>query len=401
MSAISNYYMKGETMAFYKRHYIIMFFCSFSLCFTFEGFICQTLAVEESSQTIRDVPEDEMPIILEMISSDISQNYESIRTWSGDIEKKTTRILTGSLAKDLFKNAADANGEAPEVIRQKSENKIKFVVDANKDFVYVDTLRDKPSRYLDYNNGAEIGNSGPIPTLSTVIAKPNFILRSDAHSFEKGTGRLIHKRAVKIPSKREQQTGWYKLENVWDPRRSFFTGANFTWDNIKWTIKRLSRYGKIEFDGYKFKMEEIKIGDKVEYKIIKPSVLDMERSKPEHYVIQTMIFSGKYGNNMIYWEAATGNGTVFQKYTWEYELVDSVYLPKRVTIKLYGPKGEVTREYDSIFVNNQVNKEIPPGTFEPTNLNLKDGDILVDKISKKEYKYEESTKTFELLEKQK
>jgi hypothetical protein len=116
--------------------------------------------------------------------------------------------------------------------------------------------------------------------------------------------------------------------------------------------------------------------------------VNLERSKPEHYAILTIIFSSHCGFNMIYWEAATGSGMVFQKQTWEYELIDNIYLPKRRIIKLYGSNGEMTSEYDSAYKNNKVNKEIPPETFEYINLNLKDGDKFIDKIENKEYAYQ-------------
>ncbi len=382
-------------MKFYTQLSIKTVLAYVLVWFMILGFAYQALAVEEPNQTIRIVPEEEMPIILELIANDIRQNYERIKIWSGEIEKKMTWVHTGSLAEDIFKNAKDTKGEVPEAILQNSEDKITFAVDANNNFVYVDTLRDKPSKYFNYNTGAYVGNSGPSPIWSTVIAKPDFLLKADAHSFEKGTGRLLNKRVGKKSSEREQQTGWYKYKDVYDPRRSFFPGAGFTWEDLDWSIKRLNKFGKIEFDGYKFQMEERMKVDTIEYKIISPSVVNMERSKPEHYAILTMIFSSQCGFNMIYWEAATGSGMVFQKYTWEYELIDGVYLPKRTIIKLYGSKGEVTTEKDLTYTNNKVNQKIPTDTFEYTNLNLKEGDIFIDEILNKDYRYKAATKTLE------
>jgi hypothetical protein len=379
-------------MKFYKKSRIKIVFVF--VCFLISGFACKALGAAEPNQAVRIIPNEEATAVLELIANAIRGNYEQIKTWSGEIDKKITWVHKGSLAEELFRNATDAKGDMPKVILQKAEDKITFAVDANKDLVYVDTLRDKPSNYFNYNTGDNVGNSGPSPIWSTIIAKPDFILKANSHSFEKRTGRLLHKRAVKEPLKREQQTGWYKLADISDPRRAFFPGAGFTWDILDDLIKRINRYGKIEFDGYRFTIEEHKKGDNIEYKIIEPSVVNLERSKPEHYAILTMIFSSRDGFNMTYWDAATGSGAVFQKHTWEYEIVNGIYLPKRRIIKIYDTNGIVTDEYDSTYSNNKVNQEMSPETFTYKNLSLKNGDEFIDEIAGKEYKYEDANLVF-------
>ncbi|MDD5065349.1 MAG: hypothetical protein PHQ35_11400, partial [Phycisphaerae bacterium] len=350
------------------------------------------LGAEEPNQAVRIIPDEEVPAILELIANAIRGNYEQIKTWSGEINKKITWVHTGSLAEDLFRNATNAKGEAPKAILQKAEDKITFAVDANKSLVYVDTLRDKPSNYFNYNTGDNVGNSGPIPIWSTIIATPDCLLKGDAYSFEKGTGGVLHKRAEKKSSKREPQGDLY--EGRYDPRKAFFAEAGVTWNTLESLIKKINKYGKIEFDGYRFKIEEHKKGDNIEYKIIEPAVVNIERSRPEHYAILTMVFSSRDGFNMTYWDAATGSGVVFQKHTWEYELVDGIYLPRRRIIKIYDPNGTVTDEYDSTYKNNKVNQEISPETFTYKNLGLKDGDKFVDKIAGKEYKFQDANLVF-------
>jgi hypothetical protein len=60
--------------------------------------------------------------------------------------------------------------------------------------------------------------------------------------------------AVKKPPKQLLQNGLYEGRS--DPRRAFFPGADFTWADLDWSIKRLNKSARIEFDGYKFQMEE-------------------------------------------------------------------------------------------------------------------------------------------------
>jgi hypothetical protein len=317
-------------MKFHKESQMKIIFVL--LWFFISGFACRALGAEKPNQTVRIIPDEEVPAILELIANAIRENYEQIKTWSGEIDKEITWVHTGSLAEELFRNATDAKGEMPKTILQKAEDKITFSVDANKNLVYVDTLRDKPSTYFNYNTGDSVGNSGPNPIWETIIATPDHLFVGGTHSFEKGTGRVLHKSAEKKLSRLEPQSNLY--EGRYDPRKAFFAGADVTWNTFNSLIKKINKYGKIEFDGYKFKIEEQKKGDNIEYKIIEPSVVNMERSQPEHYVIITMIFSSRDGFNMTYWDAATGNGVVFQKQIWEYELVDGIYLPKRKIIKI-------------------------------------------------------------------
>ncbi|MDD5063441.1 MAG: hypothetical protein PHQ35_01600, partial [Phycisphaerae bacterium] len=350
------------------------------------------LGAEEPNQAVRIIPDEEVPAILELIANAIRGNYEQIKTWSGEIDEKITWLDTGEKVKEIFE-LTEETGKLPEAILQKAEDKITFAVDANKNLVYVDKFREK-NQFLNPVTGVNLGRKSSHPIQSTKIATPSYIVEARPSSFEKSTGRLLYNRAEKKPLKRERQTEWYKLSDIGDPRRAFFPGADFTWDTLNNLIKRINKYGIIEFSGYRLKIEEHKKGDNIEYKIIEPAVVNMEQSRPEHYAILTMVFSSRDGFNMTYWDAATGSGMVFLKHTWEYELVDGIYLPKRRIIKTYDTNGTVTDEYDFTYKNNKVNQGIPPETFTYKNLGLKDGDKFIDKIAGKEYKYQDANLVF-------
>ncbi|MGD0077433.1 MAG: hypothetical protein ABSB91_02270 [Sedimentisphaerales bacterium] len=361
------------------------------VCLLMPGFACHALAVDEPNQSIRIVSKEEMPVILNLISTYIRENYENIKTWSGEIEKNITWVHSGSSAENVYKKAAHAIGEAPQTLVQKAEDKIKFAVDKKKNFVFVNTLREKPSKFLDYKSGNEVGDSGPRPISSSIIAKPDFLLKAEDYIFAKKTGHLLHNKVEKKSSDLDQRSGLYK--GTYDPRKVFFPSGGFTWNIIDSLIQRIDKYGQIEFDGYRFKIEEYKEANDIEYKIIEPSIVNMERRKPEDYAILTKIFSRRCGFNITYWEAATGDGKPIQIFKYEYEYIDGIYLPKKVLEQIY--KNEtVIAEYESIYNNNKVNQELSPGTFELTNLKLIDGDVLADKISNKEYEYKDSNLIF-------
>jgi hypothetical protein len=385
----------------YRSSYtIIAVLCILSLYFLPTEHSSDALAVEPSPSSTRLISEEEMPAILTLIANDIRDNYQRIITWSGEIDQQITWVHTGPLAEDIFKNATDAEGNTPEAILQKAEQKVTFAVDAKNNLVYVGTSQVKPRKYFNHKTGKDLGSSRTASHWSAVIARPDYLIEAGPIRFEKKTGRILKNKAVKRPSKQEPQTGWYAQKDIFDPRRAFFPGADFTWDALDSLIKRLDTYGKIEFDGCELKMEEQIKDDIVEYKIIQPGVVNLERSDPNHYVLLTKIFSSKCGFNMTYFEAAAGSGTVFQKFTWEYELIDRVYLPKTLVQVYYDTTGQVSSQKNYTYVNNKLNGQIPSGTFEYTNLGLGDGDVFIDEITDKQYLFRAATQTLEPLDNQ-
>jgi len=386
-------------MQIYRQSCVVKALICGLLCSLMAGHSCRASAEGSSVDAIRSLSYDEIPIILDVIGKKIRDNYARILTWSGEIDKKVTFVHTGSLAEDLFKNDTDANGPPPEAILQKIEEKCVFAFDADTNSVYFDTLREKPGKWFDYKTGADLGNSRSHPDWSTLIARPDFLITVSPQTLHAKENRIIRRKAEKKPPQFQPSLGSNKGLVFGDPRGAFFVGT-VSWDSLDSLIKRINAYGKIEFDGYAFKMEErTKDNNTIEYKMIAPGVVNPERSKPEHYATITRIFSSQSGFNMIYFEFAAGNGTVLQTYTWEYESVNGVYLPKRMVAKFYGENGEVTSEYDHTYVKNVLNQKIPPDTFEYTNLNLKDGDIFIDKILNKEYRYKGDTRTLEPMKK--
>jgi hypothetical protein len=360
------------------------------------------LADEPSGETVKIVSEEEMPAVLGLIGESIRDNYERIQTWSGEIDVKINWIWTGAKAEEYFEKLTDRTGEKPQELLQKVEEKVAFAVDAKKGFVYIDNNREKPCKFQNLTSKKELGySSGSYltgPFRSTLIASPDYIIEAEPGGWDKTSNLLTHMKAVKKPSQKQPGTGLYN--GMEDPRKVFMPQGN-PWEHFNGLAKQINKLNKIDIDGHKFKIEEHKKGQITEYKIIYPASMVKEVNSPEDYVIFTTTYSSQCAFNITYWEVKSGSGKLGQLYTWEYELVDNVYLPKRVIKKTYDSNGRTITETDCTYTHNKVNQEISPGTFEPTNLNLKDGDVLVDEISKEEYRYEAATKAFKLSEKQK
>lgn len=387
-------------MKLYQRHcarVIIVYSFWFSLIAVH---LCQASTGNPSGKTLRIISNEETPAILTIIANEIRDNYEQISTWSGEIDVKINWLWTGTKAKRYFRDFTDAKGEAPESILQKVEQRVTFAVDTKKEFLHVDTLRENPSKFFDSKSGRDLGNGGAHPHWSTLIVKPDFLIRVTPQALERKENKIIRRKAEKKTSRRESSTESHKhIIHSSDPRREFFPSGEFAWNNLDRLVKRIEKFGKIEFDGYSLSIEECQKGDTVEYKVIQPSVVSLERSDPNHYVILTKVFSSQYGFNMIYWEAASGGGIPIQEFSWEYELIGGVYLPKKVTKINYMPNGEIDTKKEYNYANTKLNREIPPDTFEYTNLKLREGDIFIDKILNKEYRYEENTQTLKPIEK--
>ena len=112
--------------------------CFLLLCILHEVHSFPAFADEPSGETMRIIPEEEMPATFDLIGKSIRDNYERIQTWSGEIDVKTNWLWTGAKAEDLFEKLTDRTGENPQELLQKVEEKVAFAVDAKKGFVYVD-----------------------------------------------------------------------------------------------------------------------------------------------------------------------------------------------------------------------------------------------------------------------
>jgi hypothetical protein len=193
-----------------KQLYSKRIICLLLVWLILTGFARQALWAEDPNQPIRNITENEMPAILQMIGSHIHDNFKRINTWTGEINENITWIHTGTSAKNLFENATDTKGTAPNAIKQKVVDKIVFAIDANKDCIYIDNIREKPSQYFNQDTGGDLGNSKSTPYRYTIISKPEYLLKSEPRSFNKNN-EIFRMRAVKKAPKQDLRTGLYRL----------------------------------------------------------------------------------------------------------------------------------------------------------------------------------------------
>jgi hypothetical protein len=381
---------------------------NYRLCFvkvfvwTLVYVLVRTAAAQPSDGTSRFLPSEEVPGILELIGDEIEDNYRRIITWSGEINVKIDMLHTKAKAEDVFMKLTAGKGEIPAAILQKTEEKVAFSIDSEKEAVYVDNIRGGPCEFVDYATGRNLGiSSGPYmsgPYRSTVIGTPEYMLRAESQSFKREDHTIRHSTGIRKPSERKAVNGaGYK--GIDDPRKVFMPGGGFTWVHHDRLIKEFEKHGRIQFDGYEFQIEEVKVGDVKEYRLIEPAIISLERSDPDHYVIKSKVFSSQCGFNMVSWKLTSGSGRLLQEFSWEYELVGGVYLPKKVVEKYYNVDGEISLAKNSVYSSHRLDQTIPSNTFEWTNLNLNDGDLFVDEIEGKRFHYERATRTLRPIEK--
>ncbi|MEJ5261007.1 MAG: hypothetical protein WHS88_12540 [Anaerohalosphaeraceae bacterium] len=342
----------------------------------------------ESSDDIHEreiTAPSEIIAVLDLISTCTQDNYRKIQTWTGQAEVEIKYLHTGKNAKEIFQAFTDGKGEPPHALLQIINEQFEFAVNAQKNLVYTDSFRAKPSRYLDAATLQDLGNKGSNPHRLTCIATPDYLIQAEPRSVDPKEKKITASWATKIPSKRNPSTELY--DETGDPRLTFAPGGVYPWKGFDSIRDKIQMNAKIEFDGYQYKVYEAKRGDQQIFKIIHPAVINLQRSSPEHYVVTTKICSGKYGYNFTEWKISRGDGLLLSEYFWEYELVKGVFLPALYIEKQYNSSGEIVRERKMQFVVNKINQSLNLDRFDYKNLPLRDGDLFIDEIENKRYTF--------------
>ncbi|HOK65272.1 MAG TPA: hypothetical protein PK054_04255 [Anaerohalosphaeraceae bacterium] len=356
------------------------------------GFSVSSFASEPENNEREISNSSDMTAVLNLLGTRMQENYNQIKTWKGKADVEIHYLHTGKNAEEIFHSFTEGKGRCPDEVFQIIQERFEFAVDVPKQFVYTDSFRSEPSRYLDAATGQDLGNKGANPYRLTCLATPDYLLRAEPQSINPQEKKIAGSRAERIPSKKDPLTGFYKDSN--DPRFLFTPGGTYPWKSFEFILDKIQREGKIEFDGYSYKIYEGKRDNQEYFKIVHPAVVNLERNKPDHYVVTTKLCSKECGYNFTKWEITRGDGVLLTEYIWQYERLEGVFLPKVYIEKQYDAAGRLIREKKMTFVQNLVNQPIPPEQFSYKNLHLKDRDLLMDKIEKRIFQYKESDSAF-------
>lgn len=338
----------------------------------------------DKASKFQPVDPNRIPEILTMISDLTKSNYEQIKTWQGEVDVIKDYIYEETKAEKVFNEDTDGKGEVPSKIREHRESIIKFSLDAEKEFLYSNyySYSAKPLQYIDMENGRDLGAKGILGRRIAILT-PEYQL--DCTGDRMHNGVVMSRSAVKKTRPKNSSKCDSNMHPVYDPRASFTNFTN-TWKLFPALVEYIEEHGEYKVDEYYLKVEERKSGDITEYRIMLPS----RAGNPDsyQYVFSTMVFSSNEGFNIISYQHSTNNITL-QSRTWDYDLVNDIYVPIETTQKDFNwSNGTLSYECIITFKNQKVNEPISEDVFTYKNLGLQNGDKFIDKTTDKEFEYQ-------------
>jgi hypothetical protein len=184
------------------------------------------------------------------------------------------------------------------------------------------------------------------------------------------------------------------LPFVFDPRSQFKQPLVIIQKSFPLIIKKTRELGENKADDFVRTVEERTKNGVTEYRVAESGKISPEPNSPNR-LFMSSIFSSDKGFNITSQETTlhTPNETrITQRRTWDYGLVDGVYVLSKTMTKSYSIKTGESVFYEEIaFKDVNVNQPISSDVFSYKNLGLKNGDKFIDKIAGKEYKYQDAS----------
>ncbi len=330
-----------------------------------------------TENNFQPVPPDQMSGILTMISNETQSNYDKIKTWQGKVDSTIGTIYEGTKAERVFKNQINGEGKVPRKVKRLVETTVEFAVNCEKGLFFDKKFYRSPLRYTDPNDGRLLGTKS-IDGSTASIATPEY--RITTVPVEKREN-VITRQAVKEERASESSV---RNRGVFDPRFEAIDGDGFR-GTFVFLLDYIEKHGKFSVGEQSLRIEKRMDRSTTEYRIEIPS----PQASPGEFVFTTLIFNSDKGFNITLSETRYA-GKLYQKATWEYEVINDVYLPASTMIQTFaGENAELLYERECIYTNGQLNQAIPEDTFSYKNLGLKNGDKFVDKILGKEYIFQD------------
>jgi len=365
---------------------------SYGQFFRFSRFLAIVLIVNTYFQSVNmifaietenkydSIPLVEVPIILDMSSDFAKRNYERIISWQGEINYSVDTIFKGKTAKHMIEEHVAKLSIDPNVVLSHAEGVYQYVIDMKKDCLKTNLIKTSPTVFTDMEN-CNIYYAKTRPVNFVYIITPQYFMYSMPYEIQENS--ILSRKAKK--EKPTSKTCGTIMSGVFDPRSSFEFGQP-VWEILSKINYNLKKYGDLSIDGYKLKVGTKIIDDCTEYRVQIPGKISRN-----NYIFTTVIFSSNSGYNIVMAEVTDGRGFLSQKGTWTYELIDGIYLPKKVTKINYSHSDKmISNETTYIFKNSKINHEIPEETFTYKKLGLQNGDKYIDTISNKKYIYQDN-----------
>ena len=327
------------------------------------------------------VSSDQIAGILSMIANRVHDNFLCIHTWQG--ETSVTRYVTykGARAENVFKTHTRGVGKIPEELDKMTESTTTFNSDLDKGFFYAEVTQTSPSLYVDRASEKEIPTSS-IPRKRVSILTSQYHLHCSPSRIKDGC--VIQRKAIKeaLPQEQGCQSG---QPAVFDPRE-LFDFRSPVWEQFPRILKYMREKGVYAVDGQALKVEQRQLPGEVQYRVHMPGKISLNSDN----IWMIYIFSSKVGYNMLSSEQVIDKGRIFHRRSFEYQPVDGIYVPSKVTYETFDPEdGNLSQMKTQIFEKVSLNHLIPVEKFTYKSLGLEEGDVFEDRILDKKYIYKQ------------
>ncbi len=373
-----------------NRALIILFMLSIftSLCIAGNNQQCNWVAVDQNK----------FAEILTMINSRVEENYDRIKTWRGKVNMTFKNVCTGEDVKRLYEEML-VDKPLPNEIIDNVELKKEFAADVNKGLLYEKTYPDaqeyiidvQTNKNLKLNELVYIGGGSKILTPSYQIS---------CMELKNRDGIVVGHKAIKRKRPAGKLMCQSNLPPVFDPRdtmRIFGDIKEETFAPLGGTFARyLNFFDKNpSVDSYPtITVEECVLGNIKKYRITLIT-LEEDSDGATVHLFDKLVCSSEVGFNVVSYSYAVASGKILREKTFEYDFFDGVYLPvQKNEVNFDYQTGNLKTQRSVTFFNEKVNEPISEDVFTYKNLGLENGDEFIDKITGKEYKYEDANIVF-------
>jgi len=353
--------------------------CVIILLFVSFRFATAESVADNTATKFRPVSPNDITDILTRISDKTRSNYERIKTWQGEADATVEIIYRGPAAERVFRENTSGKGKIPKGVRQRTVGNIRFAADFEKGLVYQNLHRPNPLQYTELETERDLGAKSLFPLHTVSVITPEHFTKSGANVYE---GISVKSRSAVREAPEKCSCA---MSGVFDPRKCFGLGGPL-WQILSLVIQNIDEDGKLSEGAYDLELEERVREGSTEYRIGL-----LYKSPEETYaILTTMVFSGEKGFNIISYQVADQQGKLLEKESWDYGLLDGIYLPTKTGKQNFERQtGQLSYQEEFIFKNSQINHVITPETFTYKNLGLKNGDKFINKILDMEYTYQD------------
>ena len=177
---------------------VLFFLVCSDTAFTGAGFL-------ERNQDYNPVDASLVPDLLTDLTAVTKENYDKIQTWQGTREHVSIRIYRGDAVNVELQNAELEISDIPKTLETIAEGTTQFKVNSKHNTIWSQMNFPQGRTYKNTETMEVCGTVGAA-VASTIIARPDFTIRTRPSLFEKD-GTLIANKAFKFDTQDPEEVG--------------------------------------------------------------------------------------------------------------------------------------------------------------------------------------------------